>query len=83
MVIASKTNEGIARAAKLAVVPYGQGEVFIHRTDPQATEAVIIEHYFGGNSKESRLTIREGTLRLALRERDEMGSPIEWMEVNI
>ena len=83
VVVASKTNEGIAKAAKLAAVPYGLGEVIIHRADPQATEAGVIEHYFGGSSKESRITIREGTLRLALRERDEMGSPIEWMEVNM
>lgn len=83
VVIASKTDEGIAKAAKLAVVPYGQGDAVIHRADPQATEAVVIEHYFGGNSKESRVSIREGTLRLALREQDEMGSPIEWVEVNV
>jgi hypothetical protein len=83
VVIASKTNEGIAKAAKLAVVPYGQGELIVHRANPQATEGEVIEHYFGGNSKESRLRIREGTLRLALRERDEMGSPIEWIEVNV
>jgi hypothetical protein len=83
VVIASKTNEGIAKAAKLAVVPYGQGEVIIHRADPKAPEAVVIEHYFGGNSKESRITIREGMLRLGLRERNEMGSLVEWMEVNV
>ena len=65
------------------MVPYVQGEAIIHRADPQATEAVVIKHYFGGNSKESRIPIREGTLRLALRERDEMDSPIEWMEVNV
>jgi hypothetical protein len=83
VVIASKTNEGIAKAAKLAVVPYGAGDVVIHRADQQATEASVIEHYFGGNSKESRIEIRDGTLRLALRERDEMGSPVEWIGVDV
>ena len=65
------------------MVPYGQGIVIIYRADLHAVDASAIEHYFGGNSKESRLRIREGTLRLALRERDEMGSPIEWIEVNV
>jgi hypothetical protein len=83
VVIASKTDEGIAQAAKLAVVPYGEGEVTLHRASQQAAEASVIEHYFGGESKQSRLEIRDGALRLALRERDEKGSPIEWIEVNV
>ncbi len=83
VVIASKTDEGIAKAAHLAVVPYGQGQVIIHRADQLATEAGVIEHYFGGNSKVSRMEVREGTLCLALREQDEKGSPIEWIEVNV
>ena len=65
------------------VVPYGQGEVTVHRADQQTTEATVIEHYFGGRSKESRVEIQAGTLRLALRERDEKDSPVEWMEVSV
>jgi hypothetical protein len=83
VVAASKTSEGIARTTKLAVVPYGEGELVIQRSDQQASEAVVTEHYFGGDSKESRIEIREGTLRLPLRERDEKGSPLEWIELNV
>jgi len=83
VVAASKTSEGIARATKLAVVPYGDGELVIQRRDREATEAAVTQHYFGGNSKESRIEIRDGTLRLPLRERDENGSPLEWIELNV
>jgi hypothetical protein len=83
VVIASKTNDGIAKAAHLAVVPYGEGDVILHRADLQATDASVTEHYFGGNSRESSIQIRDGALHLALRERDEKGSPVEWMEVKI
>ena len=83
VVIASKTNEGIAKTARLVVVPYGQGEVTVHRADRQTTEASVIEHYFGGGTKESRVEIEGGTLRLTLRERDEKDSPVEWMEVSV
>ena len=73
VVIASKTYEGIAKAAKLAVVPYGQGELILHRAASKLPKPSVIEHYFGGDSKASRLEIRDGTLRLALREQDEKG----------
>jgi hypothetical protein len=83
VVVASKTSEGIARTTKLAVVPYGEGELVIQRSDGQTSEAAVTEHYFGGNSKESRIEIRAGTLRVPLRERDEKGSPVEWIELNV
>ena len=83
VVAASKTSDGIAGTTKLAVVPYGEGELVIQRSDGKTSEAAVTEHYFGGNSKESRIEIREGTLRLPLRERDEKGSPVEWIEVNV
>jgi hypothetical protein len=65
------------------VVPYGEGELVIQRSDGQTSEAAVTEHYLGGSSKESRIEIREGTLRLPLRERDEKGSPLEWIELNV
>lgn len=83
VVIASKTNEGIAKSARLAVVPYGQGEMTLHRAEQQTKKATAIEHYFGGAVKESHAEIRDGKLRLPLRELDEKGSPVEWIEVNI
>ncbi len=83
VVAASKTRDGLDKSAGLAVVPYGEGELVIQRSGRQASEAAVTEHYFGGNSKESRIEIREGTLRLPLRERDENGSPVEWIELVI
>jgi hypothetical protein len=83
VVATSKTSDGIATSTKLAVVPYGDGELVIQRSDRQASEATVTEHYFGGSSKESRIEIREGKLRLPLRERDENGSPVEWIELNV
>ena len=84
VVIASKTNEGIAKAAKLAVVPYGQGEVIdssrrLASYRSQSSSSTTLEE----TPRKAAMTIREGTLRLALRERDEKGSPVEWMEVNV
>ena len=80
---ASKTSDGMATASKMAVVPYGEGELVIQRSGGQTSQAAVTEHYFGGKSKESRIEIREGTLRLPLRERDEEGAPLEWIELNI
>jgi len=83
VVAASKTSDGMATASKMAVVPYGEGELVIQRSGGQTSQAAVTEHYFGGKSKESRIEIREGTLRLPLRERDEEGAPLEWIELNI
>jgi hypothetical protein len=83
VVAASKSSDGIARATKLAVVPYGEGELVVQRSDRKAAEAAVTEHYFGGNTKESHIEIHDGTLRLPLRERDENGSPLEWIELNV
>ena len=83
VVAASKTSDGLDKSTKLAVVPYGEGELVIQRSGRQASEAAVTEHYFGGNSKESRVEIHEGTLRLPLRERDENGLPLEWIELNV
>jgi hypothetical protein len=83
VVVASKTEDGIAKSASLAVVPYGQGELTLHRANSQTAEARVIEHYFGGATKEIRVAISAGTLRLPLREKNDSGSTVEWLEVNL
>jgi len=83
VVVVSKTDYGLAQAAKLAVVPYGEGQLVIHRKGQAAASASAIEHCFDGTAKASRVEIRDVALRLTLRERDEKGSPIEWVEVNV
>jgi hypothetical protein len=82
-VVASKTNDGLARASKLAVVPYGDGELTLKREAGDSTHADATEHYFGGGSKTRQLTIQNGLLHVALRERAEDGSVIEWIELNV
>jgi len=83
VVVTSQTSEGITTATKLAVVPYGEGELAIERRGVQAFPVAVTEHYFGGTSKQSRIEIREGKLCLPLRERDEEGSLVEWIELDV
>ena len=83
LVVASKTSDGIARATKLAVVPYGDGKLTLKREAGESTPADATEHYFGGGSKTERLTIENGRLHVTLRERAEDGSIIEWIELNV
>jgi hypothetical protein len=83
VVVASKTREGIARATKLAVVPYGEGELTIKREVEASASASMTEHYFGGGSKARSLTVENGHLRVPLRERSEGGSVVEWIELDL
>jgi tRNA G37 N-methylase Trm5 len=82
VVVASKTEEGLARASKLAVVPYGDGRLTLEREAGESTHVDATEHYFGGGSKTERLPIENGRLHVALRERAGDGSIIEWIELN-
>ena len=83
VVVASKTNDGLARASKLAVVPYGEGEVTLKREGSETAHAEATEHYFGGGSKTRQLSIDNGRLQVAVREHTEDGSVIEWIELNV
>ena len=81
VVVASKTSEGLGRAAKLAVVPYGAGVVTVRRES--SASATLTEHYFGGGAKTRHARIENGRLTVPLRERAEDGSIVEWIEVDI
>ena len=83
VVVASKTDDGIARTSRLAVVPYGDGELTIRREDRRPSIAHVRQHCFGGSLSESRIDTKDGALHLPLRERDDRGSPVEWLEVEI
>jgi hypothetical protein len=83
VVVASRSREGLARAAKLGVVPYGDGELTVRREVGASASADVTEHYFGGSSHTKRLIIENGHLRVPLRERTEDGSVVEWIELTI
>lgn len=80
-VVASRTDQGIGEAESLAVVPFGNGDIWNRRK--QGAKAQLVSHYFGGASSESGAPIEGGKLRLTTRMKNEAGAPIEWIEVRI
>ena len=84
VVVASRTDEGIQRASRLAVVPYGDGELRIRRPADDGKQAEIIEHSWGDRAeKKAGVSVEKGKLVIPLRERTEQGLPVEWIEVSI
>jgi hypothetical protein len=81
VVVASKTKDGIAQADKLAIVPYGDGEVTLKRAS--GSSAQITEHYFRGGKSTQNLPIANGVLRVPLHEKAADGAIVEWLEVEI
>jgi hypothetical protein len=79
-IVASRSGDDITRADKLAVVPYGDGEVTIRRA-ASGGSAQVVTHLFGGGTSVSRIELAGGTLRLRIRETEENGKPVEWLEV--
>jgi hypothetical protein len=82
-VVAARSNEGIARATQLGVVPYGDGELRVKHESAAAASAHAVEHYFGGSYQPMPITFEKGYLRVPLRERAEDGSIVEWIEISI
>jgi len=82
VVVASKTAEGISETAKLAIVPYGAGEVTIRRTGSPRRFALATEHLFRDAARQARIPVLNGSLRVPLRELSEDGSIVEWIEVD-
>ena len=83
VVVASKTSEGIARASRLGVVPYGDGDITLYREDQSSAVAKVTEHSFGGGTRNNKVSIPAGKLSLPLREHTADGIPIEWIEIEI
>jgi hypothetical protein len=83
VVVASKTAESIGHASRLAIVPYGDGELKIRRAGEEMKPAQLIEHAWGNRlGKSVSIPVKNGTLTIPLRERTDDGSPVEWIEVN-
>jgi hypothetical protein len=81
VVVASKNQEGIARASRLAVVPYGDGELILKREGNGAGNAEVTEHYFRGGTAKNRISVHNARVHVPLRERSQSGSLVEWIEV--
>jgi hypothetical protein len=71
----------LERASRLAIVPFGDGEVALTRRSGRPGAAQVTEHFFGGGTATNRIPIVNGYLRVPLRERSEDGSFVEWIEV--
>jgi len=82
VVVASKTAEAISTSARLAIVPYGAGEVAIRRAPSGAQTAIVTEHLFQASPRTTRIPIANGLLAVSLRERLPDGSIVEWIEVS-
>lgn len=81
VVVTSRTSDGIASAATLAIVPYGDGELVIKQPEKGQAVVTVIEHIFGGRLTKREVVLQGTALHLTLRECDESGSPVEWVEV--
>lgn len=83
VVVASKSRDSITRASRLGMVPYGTGELTLRREDHAATHAAVTEHLFGGGTVVNQAQVRDGVIRLDLRENTVDGTPIEWIEIGL
>lgn len=80
VIVASRDEHGLATARELAIVPFGTGNVTIHRS-PDSTSSTVTEHYFGGDSQQQQIAVTDGAVRLSLREQSEDGQIVEWIRV--
>ncbi|HMD83257.1 MAG TPA: hypothetical protein VKO18_00995 [Terriglobia bacterium] len=84
VVVASRTGDGIQRAARLAVVPYGDGELRIKRPGDEGKHAEIIEHSWGDRAEgKGAVAVEKDMMVIRFRERTDQGLPVEWIEVNV
>jgi hypothetical protein len=82
VVVASRSDDALDHATKLAVVPYGKGQLTVRRQSMESV-AEITEHYFGGGSHVSRVQIQNSSLMIPLRQTGDNGTPVEWLEIAI
>lgn len=81
VVVASKTEEGIDRSRRLAVVPFGDGEIVIGTK--RTGKASLAAHYLDGHVEHREAEVRNDGLHLAVYERSDTYGPIEWIEVRL
>ena len=81
VVVASTTSQSILRSDRLAVVPFGGGEILLRRQSGK--KAVTLSHYLGGAVEPGEAPIDDGQLKLFARVQSSAGMPLEWIEVRI
>ncbi|PWB70872.1 MAG: hypothetical protein C3F07_15770 [Anaerolineales bacterium] len=79
LVAASMTDDDIAHAGRLGVVPFGEGRCTIRHSSTRQT-AELIEHYLSGRQHATRLACQNQHIDLELRpsREDEI---LEWLEI--
>ncbi len=80
VVIASRGSKGLHQASRLALVPYGDGELQLKRSVSSRPVEVRL-HLADGTKESGRATLADGSLRLAFRERTDRGALVEWIEI--
>jgi hypothetical protein len=81
VVVASKTSQSILTSNRLAIVPFGGGEIVLRRQSGKS--AKILSHYFGGAAEPAMASIEAGQLKLNAQMRNRESKPLEWLEVEI
>jgi hypothetical protein len=81
VVVASRDRKGITQCSKLGVVPYGSGEIVIHRQ--QGSRADVLSHYFDGTIVKGQTAIENSELKLITERLNSAQQPLEWIEIFI
>ncbi|HXR74340.1 MAG TPA: hypothetical protein VN737_00115 [Bryobacteraceae bacterium] len=81
VVVASRTKEDIAHTGRLAVVPYGDGQISIHTE--KGHKADVFTHHFGGAVTQAHIAIANGRLNLPVAQRGVKNDLIEWIDVHV
>jgi hypothetical protein len=81
VVVASRTKEDVAHTDRLAVVPYGDGQISIQRA--QGHRADIFTYHFGGGVTQTHAPIDNGQLSLSITQRGAKNDLVEWIDVHI
>jgi hypothetical protein len=81
VVVASRSDQGIGKSLRLALVPCGSGTILLHHQPGERAE--LVHHFFGGKVARVQAAITNGSLQLNPRMLDNDGKPLEWVEINI
>jgi hypothetical protein len=83
VIVASRDENDIEHAASLAVVPFGNGTVQIVTKHINAPSVAVKEHAMGGEICDFEVPVTNGRFSLPLREQNDQGRPVEWLEVSL